>query len=647
MKFDLKKTVRGLVTAGHDAAYRRSSIERDHRSLLPALFPDAFPYRFAPHQDELWEWVWGIKAGAGSNSFVALWPRGSGKSTTAEAAVVVVAARKSRHYGLYISATQDQADKHVSAIETKLGSAGVRSIYPYLGTPRVNVIGHTKGWRRNELAMPDFTVQSLGLDAASRGAKDDDFRPDFYVIDDIDGRHDSIHEAKRKMEVLADTVLMGMAGHACVLFVQNLIHSDSVASHIAEGRTGLLADAVISGPYPALLDMEYEEVMARDVRGVLRRRTVITGGTPTWEGQDRAACQQLVDKVTINAFLREAQQDVRRPLAGALFPMFDELYSVITWSEFQRVFQRPATDSHGQPRLPLTGNVAMAQDVGGTIEHPNASVWVWRPDAGTLFNDSVFVYRELVLPEWPDPVTESVSPLSVGEKIVRLEMPWNEGSRIRRWISHEANTEAAAYRKDLPKVRIDDLGYLPRLNFVPWNARRRDGVGILQSYMTIIDKSQPNPFRPSLMGRTRLYLVVDDEQGGVDRVTGVRRNGWDARGLVRLRAELPQYTEEKTHGGGPAKVFDDATDALKRLSEQFFASLANVSEEDEIWAQVPEQFRPDARPEVLAALNEVEHAALPSASYYAYHEAKSNLDRDKKDKSSGQGYFERLRKYQR
>src|SRR5688572_15700894 len=71
---------------------------------------------FSARHVELWSWVWSIVAGAACQHFVAIWPRGGGKSTTAELACVAVAARRSRRYILYVSETQEQADKHVETI---------------------------------------------------------------------------------------------------------------------------------------------------------------------------------------------------------------------------------------------------------------------------------------------------------------------------------------------------------------------------------------------------------------------------------------------------------------------------------------------------------------------------------------------------
>src|SRR5262249_33134882 len=62
------------------------------QAWLREMFPD-YVRDFAPHHDEFWEWVWGIKKGRPVHSFVAIWPRGGAKSTSAELAFLALAAR--------------------------------------------------------------------------------------------------------------------------------------------------------------------------------------------------------------------------------------------------------------------------------------------------------------------------------------------------------------------------------------------------------------------------------------------------------------------------------------------------------------------------------------------------------------------------
>ena len=71
-----------------------------------------------------------IEAGSQPRPFVAIWPRGRGKSTHAEAIAVDLGAANRRTYCMVVSATQDQADKHVATIARMLESDGVTQFYP-------------------------------------------------------------------------------------------------------------------------------------------------------------------------------------------------------------------------------------------------------------------------------------------------------------------------------------------------------------------------------------------------------------------------------------------------------------------------------------------------------------------------------------
>ena len=86
------------------------------------MFPRHFTSEYAPHHHELWQWLWNIQLGEAPEpgAFIAIWPRGAGKSTNAEAACACFAARLTRRYGLYVSGTQSQADKHVQTVADML-----------------------------------------------------------------------------------------------------------------------------------------------------------------------------------------------------------------------------------------------------------------------------------------------------------------------------------------------------------------------------------------------------------------------------------------------------------------------------------------------------------------------------------------------
>lgn len=134
---------------------------------------------FAPHHVEFWEWVWAIRPGVRPTPFLGVWARGGAKSSSAEMAVVALAAARARKYVLYVSGTQDQADDHVANIGDILESSRIAKAYPDLGERAVNKFGSSKGWRRQRLRTASgFTVDALGLDTSARGIKLEDQRPD-------------------------------------------------------------------------------------------------------------------------------------------------------------------------------------------------------------------------------------------------------------------------------------------------------------------------------------------------------------------------------------------------------------------------------------------------------------------------------------
>lgn len=292
-------------------------------TLFPGLF--AAPH-FAQHHQDLWEWVWSIETGVRPRSFVALWPRGAAKSTSAELAVVALGARRARRYGLYVCETQEQADDHVANIAGLLEANTVELFYPALANRAMGKFGNVKGWRRNRLRTASgLTIDAMGLDSAARGAKVDDDRPSFMVFDDIDGEHDTPATTAKKIKTLTRKLIPAGAPDLAILAIQNLVHENSIFAQLADGRADFMSDRIVSGPIRALDGMTYEQ---RD------GRFVITGGEPTWLGMPRQRCQEMVDDMGITAFLAECQHDVEAP-PGGMYSHLD--WKRCTWAELPKL----------------------------------------------------------------------------------------------------------------------------------------------------------------------------------------------------------------------------------------------------------------------------------------------------------------------
>jgi hypothetical protein len=126
------------------------------------------------------------------------------------------------------------------------------------------------------------------------------------VFDDVDDLHDGPAQTKRKEEIITKSILPAGSNNCAVIFIQNLIIPNGVASKLADGRADYLKKRIVSGPFPAIEGFKYE--WRTDTEG--RRRAFITGGTASWAGQPIESCQRFIDTWGLTAFLKEAQHMV-------------------------------------------------------------------------------------------------------------------------------------------------------------------------------------------------------------------------------------------------------------------------------------------------------------------------------------------------
>jgi hypothetical protein len=271
---------------------------------LSHLFPAYVSKPFAQRHTDLWEWVERLQPGIKQPAFVAIWPRGGAKSTSAELACVRVGAKRSRFYVWYISRTQDKADKHVETIASLLESTAIEREHPDIASRKVGKYGNSKGWRRSRLRTASgLTIDALGLDVGARGAKVEEQRPDLMIFDDVDEKHDTSATTQKIIETITTSLLPAGSSDCAVLFIQNKIHPNSIAAQLAEGKADFLTDREVSGPHPAVEGLTYEQ------RG---GKFEITGGEATWEGQDIDTCQAQINTWGLSAFLQEAQHEVEQ-----------------------------------------------------------------------------------------------------------------------------------------------------------------------------------------------------------------------------------------------------------------------------------------------------------------------------------------------
>jgi hypothetical protein len=277
---------------------------------LRALFPNLFYAPFAPHHAEFWEHVESVRPGVKPPAFVAIWARGGAKTTNAEAAVVRLGVKlpdredtPKRHFCLYVRATQDKANESVQNIAAMLESQRMERHHPDMASRKLSKYGHSRGWRVDVLRCASgFSVIGLGLDAAVRGVKIEEFRPDVIVLDDVDDKQDSDAAVEKKIDTITTGILPAGSADAAVIGIQNVMHAGSVFGRIADGSADFLHDRVVSGPHPAVRGLEYEQRPGGGYR--------IVGGEPTWAGQDLETCEAQINGWGPTAFLHEAQHEV-------------------------------------------------------------------------------------------------------------------------------------------------------------------------------------------------------------------------------------------------------------------------------------------------------------------------------------------------
>lgn len=292
---------------GRSTTYKATkTAPTDWKQWLTTLFPSTFKYEFADRQIEFWKWIDNLELDVkpSPSAFFAIWPRGSGKTTSAETAVTYLGAKKKRSFALYVRSSQDKANESVNNIGARIESTAVETYYPQFSKRKLSKYGHSKGWRMDMLRCANgFNVLALGLDAAIRGVKLEDYRPDLIIFDDIDHEHDTNKTIQKKIDIITKSILPAGSSNCAYLGMQNLIHANSIFSQIVNNEVDFLVDRKVSGPHPAISEATYKA--RSNGKGY-----EIESGTPTWVGQDLTICQSQIDDWGITAFRKEAQQEV-------------------------------------------------------------------------------------------------------------------------------------------------------------------------------------------------------------------------------------------------------------------------------------------------------------------------------------------------
>lgn len=370
-------------------------VPADWRLRLPLVYPKHFTAGFAMRHVEMWEWANAIEPESSPDPFCAFWPRGGGKSTGAEGVAADLGCRDKRRYCLYVRNTQDMADKSVANVAALLESPETERYYPEHADRMLGKFGHAKGWRRERLTTAGgYTIDAAGLDTATRGLKFEENRPDLIIFDDIDEKLDGPHITAKKIAIITTSILPAGSNNCAVLFIQNLIIPDGVATQLADGRADFLVRRRVSGPHPAVEGLKFAWQLD-ETTGI--RRAVITAGTATWAGQPLAACQKFIDTWGLSAFLKEAQHQVKGRAEGVALRFEPSRHFIDLTDDECRLLVAAALRSK---RIALFGGLDFgAWRFGFTlwvVTGPGVAQLLKRPDIGegvVIRLDEVFAQR--------------------------------------------------------------------------------------------------------------------------------------------------------------------------------------------------------------------------------------------------------------
>src|SRR5262249_12486482 len=291
--------------------------------------------------------------------------------------------------------------------------------------------------------------------------------------------------------------------------------------------------------------------------------------------------------------------DVTKVAEDKDFREWDEIYHVITQSEMVAAFPKVEMKDENGFYIPARWHVGRGFDWGSTRGHPSSVCFITRPDKTCPHDDCHFVFAEVVVarfPYEPSVAAEVVSPGRVAQavKIAHRKFRLRDAQVEQSKMSHEASAAQSTLMLDLP----EEL----QLFFRKWKASRGSGVPQIQNQLEI-DRAKEHPFRKypkghpregqPLMGRPRMYFVVEDGQGelyidgnGKLRVTGAK----DAGGFARARYEMPLYNHRNA---GQKKIDNYFVSYYRGLMATFGVESDRLTQSEQLEALVPEKYKRD------------------------------------------------------
>lgn len=544
---------------------------RGWTKFLTTLGKETFSKEFALYHKQFWDWYWKITHLRSTGQtlsketlvFLAGWARGCGKSSNVEWACITEGAVGLEGYVLYVSLTQDSANKHVLDIRDRIEGENIAIPYPHLAEPKIGSHGNRYAWNQEFLVTKGgWAIRPVGLDVAVRGLRLGDLRPTLIVLDDIDKFNSSRQTVADSMQIISRSILPAGIETTIVLVAQNLIYADSIVNQIVTNKVDLLSDRITS-VYPAFKPDTLSIDTVIDGETGKTQHKIVEGSVPYWKGMDVPACQRFLNNSGLEAFYSEYQHDFTLDMQDKVIPEYlDYPVHVIGWSQFEEKFK-----SKG---IPLHWQVGMGLDIGYSSTHLSAWTWIAVASEDSGLPNAHFRYRGLTF--------ENVQITEQAEKVLRalkrVDKYGKEVSELDQIMASKMSHEALGERKL--------LNYQFFFNFVACQSGKEDGVPQWRNLLRV-DKHQPHPFHQDVqkddgtwtLGRPNWFDVVADDQ-----LTNPR----DDAGLAIHRAQTWNWKRRKvsiTSTGiqkdNPLKLEDDANDSTRMILKDSSLSAVPLS----------------------------------------------------------------------
>ncbi len=311
--------------------------------------------------------------------------------------------------------------------------------------------------------------------------------------------------------------------------------------------------------------------------------------------------------MTAEAIAQEVDRDYNASQPGRVLKNVKEEYCFITWDELVEGFKPFKLDHHfmrgdGRFRIPEVWNWGRVSDFGESArEEDDTHIWAYslfaRPQEGWPCEDSIFFFYSL--PVEPVGATEEEGFRFYSQLERDIGVRGSKGF-LRTPSVNDFSHEAADAKKVLSE-KFGDFWNIPDLDFD--KGRRK-----LVYHFNLADVHLPNPFRPELMGRSRIYFVAPkgeyrlarNDRSGAYFVTPSQTQ----RGFKRLRAEIPAWHYPPEERGKPVPqmrpkpVFDDIITTVRYACARWGGTTAPKSDEQ----RIADRMQPGVRPVDIPSL---------------------------------------------